>query len=169
MPRLSSRRQGRLISATGLAAEANAAQNPVPPQPAGQSAGFRQDATAWVRRKALLSDARIESPEADAKRRLERGGPEQTVGWSVENREAAHPLCSLPNPRINSIFREQPSSLSIEDRRGGLCRDFRLPTRGVRRLGRRPRPPFPPSVLEENPVGREARKDVAAGGAAAAT
>ncbi|NUN92375.1 MAG: nucleotidyl transferase AbiEii/AbiGii toxin family protein [Verrucomicrobiae bacterium] len=68
-----------------------------------------------------------------------------------------------PNPRINSIFREQPSSSSMEDRRGGSCRDFRLPTKGVRRLGRRPRPTFPHSVLEENLLCREAREGEAAG------
>ncbi|NUN93746.1 MAG: hypothetical protein HUU04_08200, partial [Verrucomicrobiae bacterium] len=73
-----------------------------------------------------------------------------------------------PNPRISSIFREQPSSLSIEDRRGGSCRDSRLPTRRVRRLGRRPRPTFPQSELGKNPLGREAREGAAAGGAAAA-
>jgi len=73
-----------------------------------------------------------------------------------------------PNPRISSIFREQPSSSSMEDRRGGSCRDSRLPTRRVRRLGRRPRPPFPPSVLGKNPLGRETREGAAAGGAAAA-
>jgi len=36
-----------------------------------------------------------------------------------------------PNPRISSIFREQPSSSSMEDRRGESCRDSRLPTRRV--------------------------------------
>ncbi len=41
------------------------------------------------------------------------------------------PSPRLPNPRISSIFREQPSSSSLEDRRGGSCRDFRLLTRRV--------------------------------------
>ncbi|NUN93628.1 MAG: hypothetical protein HUU04_07595, partial [Verrucomicrobiae bacterium] len=54
--------------------------------------------------------------------------------WTWEHPTSASrniwPTCRTgsccPNPRISSIFREQPSSSSMEDRRGGLCRDFRL-------------------------------------------
>ncbi|NUN93998.1 MAG: hypothetical protein HUU04_09490, partial [Verrucomicrobiae bacterium] len=82
-------------------------------------------------------------------------------GWlqiaSCRNAQRRAAALGDPNPRINSIFREQPSSSSMEDRRGGLYRDFRLPTRGVRRLGRRPRPTLPPSVLGKNPLFRKVR------------